>query len=49
VIVQRVLSAKNVTHAKTGTVMAGYLKLLPPFLLVLPGIVAFALYPEVRE
>ncbi len=42
-IVQRVLSAKNLDHARTGTIFAGFLKILPVFLLVLPGIIAYAL------
>jgi SSS family solute:Na+ symporter len=46
VIVQRVLSAKDEAHAKAGTIFAGFLKVLPVFLLVVPGIVAFALYPQ---
>jgi SSS family solute:Na+ symporter len=46
VIVQRVLSAKDEGHAKAGTIFAGFLKILPVFVLVLPGIIAFALYPQ---
>jgi solute:Na+ symporter, SSS family len=46
VIVQRVLSARDEGHAKAGTIFAGFLKILPVFLLVLPGIIAFALFPE---
>jgi SSS family solute:Na+ symporter len=46
VIVQRVLSAKDETQAKGGTVMAGFLKILPVFMLVVPGMIAHALYPE---
>lgn len=46
VIVQRVLSAKNESHAKAGTIFAGFLKILPVFLLVLPGLIAIALYPQ---
>ena len=46
VIVQRVLSAKDEGHAKAGTIFAGFLKVLPVFLLVLPGLIAFALYPS---
>lgn len=42
-IVQRVLAAKNQTHARRGTIFAGFLKLLPLFIFVLPGIVAYAL------
>src|SRR6184192_1447228 len=46
VIVQRVLSAKDEGHAKAGTIFAGFLKVLPVFILVLPGLIAYALYPE---
>src|SRR5437762_12060705 len=46
VIVQRVLSARDEGHAKAGTIFAGFLKILPVFILVLPGIIAFALFPE---
>jgi SSS family solute:Na+ symporter len=44
VIVQRVLSAKNKAHAKAGTIFAGFLKILPVFILVVPGMIALALY-----
>src|SRR5881398_144826 len=46
VIVQPVLSARDEGHAKAGTIFAGFLKILPVFMLVLPGIIAFALFPE---
>jgi solute:Na+ symporter, SSS family len=46
VIVQRVLSAKDEGNAKAGTIFAGFLKVLPVFLLVLPGLMARALYPQ---
>ena len=42
-IVQRVLSAKNVDTARKGTLFASYLKLLPLFLFVIPGVLAYAL------
>jgi SSS family solute:Na+ symporter len=42
-IVQRVLAAKNQSHARRGAVFAGYLKLLPLFIFVIPGVVAAAL------
>lgn len=45
VIVQRSLSAKNLSHAKAGSILTGYLKLLPLFLLVFPGMAARVLYP----
>jgi SSS family solute:Na+ symporter len=46
VIVQRVLSAKDEGHAKAATIFAGFLKVLPVFMLVLPGLIAFALYRD---
>ena len=46
VIVQRVLSAKDIGHAKAGTVLAGFLKILPVFMLIVPGMIARALYPQ---
>ncbi|HET6630662.1 MAG TPA: sodium:solute symporter [Woeseiaceae bacterium] len=42
-IVQRVLAAKNQTEARRGTIFAGFLKLLPLFIFVLPGVIAYAL------
>ncbi|XP_076333209.1 sodium/mannose cotransporter SLC5A10-like isoform X2 [Tachypleus tridentatus] len=44
VIVQRSLSAKNLSHAKGGCILAGYLKILPLFFLVLPGMAARVLF-----
>src|SRR5215469_16858002 len=46
VIVQRVLSARDEGHAKAGTIFAGFLKILPVFMLVLPGIIAYALFKD---
>src|SRR5881275_1343569 len=46
VIVQRVLSARDEGHAKAGAIFAGFLKILPVFMLVLPGLIAVALYRD---
>src|SRR5437016_9655718 len=46
VIVQRVLSARDEGHAKAGTIFAGFLKILPVFLLVVPGLIAVALFRD---
>lgn len=43
-LVQRVLSAKDTAHAKGGCSFASMLKILPPFIIVVPGIVAAILY-----
>ena len=48
-IVQRVLAARNIQDARRGTILAGYLKILPVFIFVLPGIIAAALYQDVRS
>jgi len=47
-IVQRVLSAKNIDHARGGTIFGGFLKILPLFLFVIPGVVAYALVQKGR-
>ncbi|XP_035219556.1 sodium/glucose cotransporter 5-like [Stegodyphus dumicola] len=46
VIVQRALSAKDLSHAKGGCILAGYLKMLPLFLLVFPGMASRILFPN---
>lgn len=42
-ITQRALAAKSIKQAQTGLAFAGYLKLLMPLLVVIPGIAAFYL------
>lgn len=42
-IVQRALGAENITEARRGSIAAAFLKLLPVFIFILPGIIAFAL------
>jgi len=42
-IVQRVLSGRNQQQARRGSIFAGYLKLLPVFLFLIPGMIAYAL------
>ncbi|XP_072115994.1 sodium/myo-inositol cotransporter-like [Mobula birostris] len=46
VIVQRVLAAKNISHAKGATLMAGFLKLLPMFIIVIPGMISRILFTD---
>lgn len=46
IMVQRVLSAKNLSHARAGTLLAGYLKILPLFMIVIPGMISRALFPD---
>lgn len=45
-MVQRVLSAKSVTHGQLGGLFAGALKLPVLFIMVLPGTFAIILYPN---
>ncbi len=42
-IVQRALAAKNLTQARRGTIFAGFLKILPVFMFLIPGMIAAAL------
>lgn len=42
-IVQRTLTARNLTEGRRGTIWGGFLKLTPVFLFLIPGIVALAL------
>ena len=42
-IVQRVLAARNLDHARKGSIFAAYLKVLPLFLFVVPGVIAYQL------
>ncbi|XP_043945027.1 sodium/myo-inositol cotransporter 2 [Protopterus annectens] len=46
VIVQRSLSAKNLSHAKGGSLLSSYLKVLPLFMMVMPGMISRILYTE---
>ncbi|NND06852.1 MAG: sodium/solute symporter [Saprospiraceae bacterium] len=42
-IVQRTLAAANLTEARRGTIAAAFLKLLPVFIFIIPGMICFAL------
>jgi SSS family solute:Na+ symporter len=42
-IVQRALAAKNLKNARQGTILAGFLKILPVFMFLIPGMVAAAM------
>ena len=46
-IVQRVLGAKTERDAQLGPIFAGFLKILPVFILVLPGIIAYVLFKDI--
>ena len=42
-IVQRALAAKDLNNARKGTILAGYLKVLPVIMFLIPGMIAAAL------
>lgn len=48
-IVQRVLSGKNEKESRRGTIFGAYLKLLPVFLFLIPGMIAFALHQDLGD
>lgn len=42
---QRSLSARDLNHAKAGSILASYLKMLPMGLIIMPGMISRALFP----
>ena len=49
VLVQRAFAAKDLNEGRLGAIFCGFLKLTTPFLLVLPGLIARALYPHLEK
>ena len=45
-IVQRVLGAKSERDAQIGPIFAGFIKVLPVFLMVLPGVIGYVLFAD---
>lgn len=45
--VQRVLSARSLEDAQKGSLFAGVLKILPVFILILPGVIGYVLYRDI--
>lgn len=43
-MVQRLLAAKSLSHAQGGTLFAGFMKILPIFLIVMPGMISRVLF-----
>jgi SSS family solute:Na+ symporter len=46
-VIQRVLGAKNAYHARMGLVFSGLISVFIPFVIIIPGLVLFALHPEI--
>ncbi|MCB0729717.1 MAG: sodium/solute symporter [Ignavibacteriae bacterium] len=47
-IVQRILGAKNIQEARKGTLLAAFLKIIPIFFIIFPGLVVAVLYPSLK-
>ena len=45
-MIQRVLGAKDMYHARMGIVFAGWLKVILPVIVIVPGLVLFAMHPD---
>ncbi|SES26393.1 solute:Na+ symporter, SSS family [Tranquillimonas rosea] len=45
-IVQRVLGARSLKDAQQGAILGGFLKILPMFIMVLPGAMAISIVPD---
>jgi len=48
-IVQRALGARDIDHGRKGAIFGGFLKILPVFIFVLPGVIAVVLFPEIEH
>ena len=48
-IIQRALGAKDVREAQAGVIFAAFLKLIVPFIVVIPGIAAVILAPDLEK
>ncbi len=48
-ITQRILGAKDITNARWGALLGAFLKLIPLFTMVLPGVFAIQLFPNLEN
>ncbi len=46
-IIQRALGARDIRQARWGIILAGFLKVIPLFIMVIPGAIALLLYPDI--
>ena len=49
VLIQRALGAKNLKEGQKGVLLSGFLKMMVPFLLVIPGLIAARLVPGLES
>ncbi len=47
-IIQRVLGARDLKQARWGVIFAGFLKIIPLFIMVIPGAMAISLFPSIE-
>lgn len=45
-VIQRTLGAKNLCEGQKGVLFSGYFKILVPFMMMIPGVIAFHLYQQ---
>ncbi|MBJ2129215.1 solute:sodium symporter family transporter [Alteromonas sp. IB21] len=45
-VIQRTLGAKNLVEGQKGVIFSGYFKVLVPFMMMLPGVIAYHLYQD---
>ena len=48
-IVQRILGARNIQHARWGVLLGGFLKLIPLFIMVIPGAMAISVFSGIEN
>ena len=46
IMVQKALSARSLTDAQGATILTGWIKVLPMFLIVVPGMISRVLFPN---
>jgi SSS family solute:Na+ symporter len=46
--IQKILSARSINDARRGTLLAAFLKILPIFILVIPGLIAAAMFQGIK-
>lgn len=46
-IIQRALGARDLNQARWGMILAGFLKVIPLFIMVIPGAIALTVYPNI--
>ncbi|MGI6459049.1 MAG: SLC5 family protein [Candidatus Hydrogenedentales bacterium] len=48
-MIQRVFAAKDDWHARMGIIFAGFMKIFMPFIVVIPGLIYFAMEPGITD